>query len=218
MVIKIMLNSKEEIKNKISEWRKRIIKEKEEYCLYDKPFGRYKIIEVDGQFQVEHLSDCLELKEWMFEKGELPFKFASCNMLYIKESNTIKSFKNFPNIIKNINNVRDYVFRTRQDWIVWGITSLEDFPAVINGPANLSFFKNILSFSNADKHIKHMEYIKMPYPYEGPLLWVFKTDIKGFQNNSEHYNILNKHLHGDRDVLECQEELIINGYRQYAKL
>jgi hypothetical protein len=31
-------------------------------------------------------------------------------------------------------------------------------------------------------------------------------------------NIVGRHLQGDKDVLECQEELITNGLRQYAKL
>lgn len=40
----------------------------------------------------------------------------------------------------------------------------------------------------------------------------FKGEVHPVQN------IINKHLKGSRDVLECQEELIENGYKQYAKL
>ncbi len=32
------------------------------------------------------------------------------------------------------------------------------------------------------------------------------------------FKILNKHLQNDKDILECQEELITNGFKEYAKL
>jgi hypothetical protein len=39
-----------------------------------------------------------------------------------------------------------------------------------------------------------------------------------FNVDIEVQNIINKHLRGDRDILECQEEFITHGLRQYAKL
>jgi len=32
------------------------------------------------------------------------------------------------------------------------------------------------------------------------------------------FSILNKHLQNGKDILECQEELIQNGFKEYAKL
>ena len=45
-------------------------------------------------------------------------------------------------------------------------------------------------------------------------------DLKkiSFSDNIEVQNIINKHLDGDRDILECQEELITNGLKEFAKL
>ncbi len=52
------------------------------------------------------------------------------------------------------------------------------------------------------------------------LLLLNKTNrkISLLFSKNEWVKILNKHLENDNDVLECQEELITNGLRQYAKL
>jgi len=39
-----------------------------------------------------------------------------------------------------------------------------------------------------------------------------------FNVDIEVQNIINKHLRGDRDILECQEEFITHGLKEYAKL
>jgi hypothetical protein len=44
-------------------------------------------------------------------------------------------------------------------------------------------------------------------------LQVFK-----FVKNSEWAEIIENHLVADRDILECQEELIDKGFKEYAKL
>jgi hypothetical protein len=59
-------------------------------------------------------------------------------------------------------------------------------------------------------------------------LSVFKfRNLKGFMvgtvhdetsNDHKATEIFNKHLHNDKDVLECQEELITNGLRIYARM
>ncbi len=52
------------------------------------------------------------------------------------------------------------------------------------------------------------------------LLYAFK--IKGLQSIETEIvkldKIINKHLHGDRDVMACQEELIEAGFEKYARL
>jgi hypothetical protein len=44
--------------------------------------------------------------------------------------------------------------------------------------------------------------------------------LKGieFDNNKEIEDIFNRHLSGERDILDCQEELITKGFKEYAKL
>ena len=37
-------------------------------------------------------------------------------------------------------------------------------------------------------------------------------------DNKEVQDIFNRHLKGDKDILDCQEELITNGLKEYAKL
>lgn len=45
--------------------------------------------------------------------------------------------------------------------------------------------------------------------------FMFKTKTNEYE---EIENIINRHLKSDRDILECQEELIDKGFKQYAKL
>ena len=42
--------------------------------------------------------------------------------------------------------------------------------------------------------------------------------LKTVKNSHPAFIILSKHLNGDKDILECQEELISNGYKEFAKL
>ena len=37
-------------------------------------------------------------------------------------------------------------------------------------------------------------------------------------DNKEVQDIFNRHLKGDKDILDCQEELITKGFKEYAKL
>lgn len=55
------------------------------------------------------------------------------------------------------------------------------------------------------------------------LSWVYVSTEKKFIRcscNSEPFDIVNIHLHStvERDILECQEELITKNYQSYAKL
>jgi hypothetical protein len=49
-------------------------------------------------------------------------------------------------------------------------------------------------------------------------LIIIKELKRVLMDNKEVEEIINKHLSSERDILECQEELITNGYREYAKL
>ena len=47
--------------------------------------------------------------------------------------------------------------------------------------------------------------------------------VKGLQEiefniKEEIEKIFNRHLQGDKDILDCQEQLITEGFKEYAKL
>jgi (2Fe-2S) ferredoxin len=52
------------------------------------------------------------------------------------------------------------------------------------------------------------------------ILLIKDLKIIHFKNidNEDAGVIIQRHLTGDRDILECQEELITNGLKEYAKL
>ena len=102
-----------------------------------------------------------------------------------------------------------------------GLTSLEGAPSWVDGIFNCRD-NNLTSLHNIHKHIKHI----------GGMLYASRNPIKshvlgvvlidGIKNiwidNKKVQDIINKHLDGDKDVFACQEELIENGYEDYAKL
>ena len=101
------------------------------------------------------------------------------------------------------------------------LTSLEGAPSSIGG--DLDCFSNCLSsLHNIHKQIKHIggyaDFRKNPITscVLGLLLINGLTDI--FLDNKNVQSIINKHLKGDRDIFACQEELIENGFDEYAQL
>ena len=205
------------IMEKIYKWRQKL-KAKNS----DTIFGKFKVIPYNGGYAVEHLSKKLVIHEWMFENGELPFKFASCEKLEVVGGNAMRTFKNFPDKIINSNDdsypgafsMGDSIFTAAVN-----LTSLEGCPSYINGAVTFAYCRN-LSFSNADKHIKFAKKIILPFAYKGPILSLLR--IEGLESTGItqdlQFKILNKHLQGDRDILDCQEELIDAGFKEYAKL
>ena len=108
-----------------------------------------------------------------------------------------------------------------------GLTSLEGAPSWVDGIFNCRD-NNLTSLHNIHKHIKHIG--GMLYASRNPIkshvLGVLLID--GLQNIFLHdvtderpvmvAKILRKHLHSDRDVFACQEELIENGFEDFAQL
>jgi hypothetical protein len=215
------------IEAKIKEWRAKIASEKvSTYSSWYPPFGKYKIVPYKGGgYGVEHLSENLKLYEWMFENGELPFKFISCNTIDVYGINAMKRFKNFPDIIlnnghKTISDRRHYSFGVNSVMNGPNITSLEGVPRHINGAADFSHFKN-LSFSNVHTHIDYIDGIKFPYPYKGPVLGFLKiASLTSITDHGEKWQqILNKHLASEkRSILACQQDLMKANLLEYAKI
>jgi hypothetical protein len=188
------------------------------------PFGKYKITP-DG---IEHQSKCLAIYDFMLDdNGELLLKFSKCNSLEIViiNKNVLKSFKNFPDsIVRNIKlGYYDQAFCSTYDC---NVSSLEGIPKIIGGGLfSLHHFPNI-SLANVNKHINNIDSLSLYGGYKGPLLslllvkhfYIIQSAISSEVELNHAIKIMNKHLRKDRDVLECQEELITNRLKQYAKL
>ena len=101
------------------------------------------------------------------------------------------------------------------------LASLEGAPSSIGG--NLSCFNNKLtSLHNIHKQIKHIGGIATfnDNPIISHVLGLLLIDglKEVFLDNKKVHVIINKHLNGDRDVFACQEELIENGFEDFAQL
>jgi hypothetical protein len=85
-------------------------------------------------------------------------------------------------------------------------------------------FKTLMTLKNINKHIECKK-IVFNYPKNIignalSLLLIKNLEIisVSFGGHPPWLRIINKHLTLDKDVLECQEELITNGLKEYAKL
>ena len=101
------------------------------------------------------------------------------------------------------------------------LTSLEGAPSSVGGHFVCSRNK-LTSLHNIHKQIKHIglnanfEFNPITSCVLGLLLIDgLKTVYLG---NTKVQDILNKHIKGDKDIFACQEELIENGFDEFAKL
>ena len=101
------------------------------------------------------------------------------------------------------------------------ITSLEGAPSFVGG----SFYchnNKLTSLHNIHKQIKHIGAIAnfVSNPIISCVLGLLLIDgIKEiFLDNQKVQVIMYKHLHGGRDIFACQEELIENGFEDFAQL
>jgi hypothetical protein len=105
-------------------------------------------------------------------------------------------------------------------WVNAPLQVILEFPEV-----NLDFAKNKnVSLSGINKFL-NCEYILLSGGENISssmlsllLIKRLKKLIHITDNDTKLIDIFNKHLSSGKDILECQEELITNGYRQYAKL
>lgn len=99
------------------------------------------------------------------------------------------------------------------------IKSIEGFP-----PELTEFHFNHLPIqNNLHKHLKKANEIFLgnDFNYRGFLSFILIKDLQEIFSYSKYkpiIDVINKHLQSDRDVLECQEELIEMGFKEYAKL
>jgi hypothetical protein len=151
---------------------------------------------------------------------------------FICDVKSLKSLKGCPTIVDGEFNCANSKITSLEygpievggNYLCWfsKITSLEFAPKKVGG-----------SFDCAGTKITSLKGIGKDYLLEigdvlncdttkitSNILGVLK--IKGLKNfrfnsNRDIQDIINKHLSSDRDILECQEELITKGFRYYAK-
>ena len=101
------------------------------------------------------------------------------------------------------------------------LTSLVGFPSYV--ARNLYVSNNKLTnLHNIHHHIRHIGN-KIDFggnPITSHVLGLLKIEslVSVNMDNVTVRNIINKHLNGDKDVLDCAEELVEAGYEAYAQL
>ena len=139
---------------------------------------------------------------------------------YYCRHNHLTSLKGAPKIVgKNPTNRTWSVFNCSYNML----TSLEHCPEVIDGSLEAQG-NNITSLHNIHKHLKEVgeeRYINLKSnPIESHVLGLLliKNLLEVSLDNKKVESIINKHLKGDRDVVECQEELLNKDLDDYAQL
>jgi len=103
------------------------------------------------------------------------------------------------------------------------ITTLEFAPQYVGGSFGCSDTK-ITSLKGIGKdylkEVKGIIYLNDCHELKSNMLGLLL--VKGLQriyfDNNEIEEIFNRHLQGERDILDAQEELITEGFKEYAKL
>jgi hypothetical protein len=192
-------------------------------CTFKNMFPQHSIkdglVYVKKNFRINHC--------FLDANGELIVPFGICGSLEV-EAEDLSSFKGFPEIL-NSGNDTEHVLQFYG--IYKKITSLEGITKILNGDVLMGGIEN-LSYSKCNKYINQIDgNLVINGGYEGPLLsmlniknlniiW-YSQSLAHISNSVKLRNacqIINKHLSSDKDILECQEELIANGLKEHAKL
>jgi hypothetical protein len=220
-----MQNSEKEIRVIIKNYRESGL---EHGGVKKRVFGKHKI--VNGQVELDttfYLYNSL-----LNEEGKIPFQFTKNTKQVFVCAHDLTSLWELPRectckgAIGNINDA--LIFNRNHE----KIKTLEGITPIIYG--GLVFFNQVdINLTNIHKHIKLLQgQISLNYKYRGPLLGTLLTNGltrigyyrygNSKKDDIEYFNrlttIVNNHLQTNRDILECQEELITNGYKDYAKL
>jgi hypothetical protein len=211
---------KREIKVIISD--KKYAKDTDSSGVKHHPFGKHKVI--NGK--VEHLSDTLYINSTMVDiHGVLRVPFRSAKSVSVI-SWKLCSFINFPEVITGPGFYGlDYCGNTSGGN---HINSWEGFPKNISGNVQLTSKKyEKLSYSKFNTICQRINGdIGIQPKYEGPLLsMLLVKDLERvgttFQASKAQWNaanIITAHLKSGRDIIDCKEELMNAGYKEYAKL
>jgi hypothetical protein len=206
--------SDREIRETIAEWRNEFKR-----MAYSKmSFGSCRV----ENGKIIHTSEKLAIYQFMLKDGKLAAPFESAIKVDVWANvGTLSSFENFPKeiVYGNVKASKIGQSKLHFNYAHDRLTSLEYFPRNISGSISTYNLRN-LSLSRCNKHIDKIDGTWfLNTKYVGPILGTLQ--IKGLREvsfGSEAQSILTKYLRGDRDILECQEELITKGFKEYAKL
>ena len=98
------------------------------------------------------------------------------------------------------------------------LTSLEGITPIINGVLVVERCP-IRHLTNIHKMIRSVKHISFSgCPIKSNILGLMMIDnLDWVTGDSPVFKILYDHLQSDRDVLACQEEMILAGYKEFAK-
>lgn len=192
-------------------------------CAFKNMFPQHSVkngkVNVRREIRITH---CL-----LDDSGELILPFGDVGSMIV-EAEELSSFKNFPEILDATMSNTSLLF----NGIYRKLKSLEGITPYCLKDVYLGGVENI-SYSKCDKHVKQIDgNLTINGNYKGPILSILNiSDLymidyaiplglmyPNADNVDSVKKIVNKHLQSDRDVLECQEDLITAGYKDYAKL
>lgn len=158
------------------------------------------------------------------EDGEFPIKINSSHRLTIF-SNKFSSFKNFPTVIA-CEHPKQFSLRLFNKLCI-NLKSLEGCPTHLEGIVDLHNGPK-LSLSRIDKYIKRIQTaLYVPNEYKGPMLSILKIKELQWVDTlggtaaaplARACDIVSTHLVKDRNIMDCQEELMNAGLEEYAQL
>jgi len=202
----------------------------------------------DDEFQIEHSNIPISKKDEVFKTwfGELPFDYSDKtlnNSFYSYAYKKLTTLKGCPKIVNGIFEVVSNILTSlegcpEQVFVIQvpeidTLTSLKGSPKrVVEGGiwSATAFFNDCDGITEVKgigreflNQIDNM--LILPNTIKSNILGVML--IKNLQSfmfsnssneTSDVSNILNDHLKGERDILDCQEDLITHKYKEFAKL
>jgi len=174
--------------------------------------------EIKKSFKMDNV-DAIILREDVYSYTQVEIYYGITN----DHQGTSEEINNFLNLWDKLIQKEFSFIKHRYAATCWVNAPLKvklEFPEV-----NLDFAKNKdVSLSGIDKFL-NCEYILLSGGQNISSSMLSLLRIKKLKkiihitdNDTKLIDILNKYLETDKDILECQEELIKNGYNQYAKL
>ena len=193
------------------------------------PIGRYKIVDNkivhSGDKGFEVIPGALDLVS-----KELMVPFAQAKAFHI-DATEIVSFKNFPQKLIGhsegvVSGLGAIIFSAHSDEHLH-LKELTDCPRFIYGDVSFGKMPN-MSFASVDKHISVCSgHILISGTYVGPLLGFMRVQqlkkVLAFNLGGRNEELLTAtkiiigHLQGSRSILECQDELLKNGLKEFAR-
>lgn len=205
----------EEVSKIIYKWReiKRHMK------TLNREFGNVNVNLVDGT--VDFLGHDLVIYNQFLVDGGLPVTFNKCKDLTLKCTD-IKTLRGMPRWVRNI----DFMSDAAENNNYKNLTSFEFFPRHVEEAADISQVNPNLSLTRFDRLVDSMSMLIISPKYKGPLLSLLRISnlnhvTPGIRLQSgdtdKACDIITMHLRGDKDMLDCQEELRSAGLREYGR-